>query len=98
MEDTLEQTAVDHNEGARRFEARVGDAVAFLDYRRVPKTLHLIHTEVPAELEGRGLASALARAALNFARHENLRVVPSCAFVAGYIDKHPEYAELVRQR
>ena len=53
------------------------------------------HTGVPFALEGRGIASRLARAALEYARAHELKVVPLCSFVAGYIQKHPEYKDLL---
>ena len=55
-----------------------------------------MHTEVPKELNGRGIGSALARGLLDIARTQGLTVKPLCPFVAGYIAKHPEYADLVR--
>ena len=58
----------------------------------------LIHTEVPAELAGRGLASRLARTALNLARDRGVKVVVRCPFVTEYIARHPEYHDLVRER
>ncbi len=53
-----------------------------------------MHTEVPKELGGKGIGSALARGLLDIARAQGLKVVPKCPFVAGYIGKHPEYADL----
>lgn len=94
----LKSVPVQNNEDAGRFETQIGDEMAFLDYRRTPRTLHLVHTEVPTALEGQGLGSALARSALDFARAAKLQVVPSCAFVAGFIRRHSEYADLVRQK
>jgi uncharacterized protein len=54
--------------------------------------LALLHTEVPPELEGRGLGAALARAGLERARREGLAVDAVCSFVRGYLEKHPELA------
>ena len=52
------------------------------------------HTEVLAEYQGRGLATILIAEALRSTRAAGLRIVPSCSMVAGYIDKHPEYADI----
>jgi predicted GNAT family acetyltransferase len=49
---------------------------------------------VPKELNGRGIGSRLVRGVLDIARAEGLKVRPLCPFVAAYIDKHPEYADL----
>lgn len=87
--------AVERNQAAGRFEVRLGEQVAFLQYRISGQRILLIHTEVPRELEGRGLGSKLARAALDYARSAGLRVVPRCPFVAEYISRHPEYGDLL---
>jgi len=58
----------------------------------------LVHTEVPESAEGKGVGSALARAALDHARREDLSVVPRCPFMASYIRRHPEYGDLVEAR
>lgn len=91
---------IDHspwdNVDAQRFEIDYEDAVAFLDYKREPGKIHLIHTEVPQELEGRGLGSMLAKYALDHARANRLHVDVSCPFVRAYIRKHLEYADLLR--
>jgi predicted GNAT family acetyltransferase len=49
---------------------------------------------VPAAIGGRGIAGRLVRAALEHARAAGLKVVPRCSYVADYLDKHPEYADL----
>jgi predicted GNAT family acetyltransferase len=54
----------------------------------------MLHTEVPKELEGRGIGSALIRGVLDTARRQGLKVVPLCPFAKAYIEKHPEYADL----
>jgi predicted GNAT family acetyltransferase len=59
------------------------------------EALVLPHTVVPPAFEGRGVGSALARAALGYAREHCLSVKPSCPFMAGYIRKHPEWQDLV---
>jgi len=79
-----------------RFELDADGHVAFSNYRREGGTLTILHTEVPKELGGKGIGSALARGLLDIARAEKLKVMPLCPFVAGYIAKHPEYADLLR--
>lgn len=54
-----------------------------------------VHTGVPPELEGRGIAGQLAKFALDDARARGLRVVARCPYVAAYIERNPEYAELL---
>ena len=80
-----------------RFEIRVGGELAgFVTYRRHPDYIVFVHTEIFDKWEGHGLGSKLARAALDWARAEGLRVVPRCPFIAAYIKGHAEYADLIR--
>ena len=82
--------------GESRFEARIdGELAGFATYTREGGVLTVLHTEVGDEYEGMGIAGDLAQWALDGARGQNLAVVPECPFVAGYIQKHPEYADLV---
>ena len=83
------------NAQASRFEVRIDGAVAVADYRLEGDRILLTHTEVPAALEGRGLGSALIRAALASARERGLKVVPQCTFVAAYMQRHPETQDLL---
>src|SRR4051812_2486704 len=83
------------NPDAKRFEAKVENQTAFIDYVRRGDTIWLTHAEVPPELEGRGIGSAIAKYALDFATTNSLKVVPACPFVEDYIGSHPEYASLV---
>ncbi|HEX6558156.1 MAG TPA: GNAT family N-acetyltransferase [Longimicrobiales bacterium] len=85
---------VDNVEG-HRFEADVNGMLAVAQYRLDGRKLVLTHTEVPAELRGQGIAEQLAETALTSARERNLRVVPLCRFMARYIQRHPEHADLV---
>lgn len=73
----------------------VGGQVAVLEYARGADRITLIHTGVPEALEGHGIAGRLAKTALDEARVQGLAVIPRCRYVAAYIRRHPEYAELV---
>jgi predicted GNAT family acetyltransferase len=72
-----------------------GQLAGFTQYRRAGERADFTHTEIEEEFEGRGLASELIRAALDDARRRGLQVVPTCPFVADFIDKHAEYQDLV---
>jgi uncharacterized protein len=87
---------VRNNPQRHRFELAADGHIAFSEYRRESGVLNIMHTEVPKELHGRGIGSALARGLLDIARAQGLKVVANCPFVAGYIGKHPEYADLVK--
>jgi predicted GNAT family acetyltransferase len=79
-----------------RYELRSGDQlVGFIDYRLHGDVIRLVHTEVPEAFSGHGHASTLARSALDDARSRGLTVRPDCPYVASYIKKHPQYADLV---
>jgi predicted GNAT family acetyltransferase len=81
---------------ARRYEARLGHRlVAYAEYRRALGRVIFIHTVVSPEFEGRGVGSRLAAGALDDVRARGLTVTPRCPFIAAYIERHPEYADLV---
>ena len=82
------------NADQHRFELAADGHIAFSEYKRDGGVLTVMHTEVPKELGGKGIGSALVRGLLDIARAQGLRVVPLCPFVSGYIDKHPDYADL----
>jgi predicted GNAT family acetyltransferase len=86
---------VENNKAASQFEIRTGDGLAFLQYEMEGSNILLIHTEVPKELEGRGIASRLATTAMTYARDNGLKVVPLCPYVAAWLPRHPKFQELV---
>jgi len=98
MNITPDELTVINNESANRFEIRIGDDVAFLTYTHDGSTIAYTHTEVPPALEGHGIAAKLAAHALDYARSNSFGVVPLCPYVAEYIKRHPEYADLVAPR
>jgi predicted GNAT family acetyltransferase len=81
---------------ARRYEARIGDALAgWVDYGRVRNRLVAVHTEVPPEYGGRGIGSALVRRVLDDARANGFTVTPRCPLFAAHFERHPEDADLL---
>ncbi|HEV2781679.1 MAG TPA: GNAT family N-acetyltransferase [Actinophytocola sp.] len=79
-----------------RYEAVSGDVVAgFIDYRDANGSRTLRHTEVSADFEGKGIGGALARAALDDIRARGLTVRPVCPFVARWLNRHPDYLDVV---
>ena len=86
---------VKDNPAASRFEMTGGDAVAFVEYTRAGDRIVLTHTEVPEVLSGQGVGSKLVRGVLENIRSEGSKVVPRCGFVAAYIERHPEYRNLL---
>ena len=88
--------SVTNNEAESRYEIHVdGQLAGFADYSVAPGVIAIPHTEVDPAFEGRGLGSQLARAALDDIRRQGMQVAPHCPFIATYITRHPEYADLV---
>ena len=79
-----------HNEERHRFEAALDGHIARADYRIDGDVMRIYHTEVPFEFEGRGIAAALVRAALDYASERHLKVVPACSYVRSYMRRHPK--------
>jgi predicted GNAT family acetyltransferase len=82
------------NTERNRFELDADGHIAFSNYKRSDGLLTILHTEVPKELEGRGIGSALVRGLLETARAQGLKVHAVCPFVKSYLDRHPEYSDL----
>lgn len=82
---------------AGRYEAVLDSTVAgFAEYRLRANQIVFIHTEVDGAFEGQGVGSTLVHGALDDVRQRGeRRVVARCPFVRGYIERHPEYADLL---
>jgi hypothetical protein len=86
------------NPTASRFEVSVDGVLAgFADYRDGHAGRAFTHTEVEADYEGLGLASQLIRYALDESRRGGRMVLPFCPFVRSFIERHPDYLDLVAQ-
>jgi predicted GNAT family acetyltransferase len=94
----MSQDTVRDNRAEQEFELDVDGHRAVAAYQREGGTIVFTHTHVPRAIEGRGVGSKLIRAALDAARDEGLAVVPQCPFVAAYIERHPEYRDLLGRR
>ena len=88
---------VTHEPDKSRYEITADDTLAgFAEYRLVDDRIVFTHTEVDGAFEGQGVGSAIAAAALDDVRARGqLRVVPRCPFIRGWIERHPTYADLV---
>ena len=79
-----------------RFEAHLdAELVGRIDYTLDGNQMSLVHTVVPPEYGGKGIASSLAKFALEQARVTGVEVVPVCPFVVEYLTRHPEYSDVV---
>ena len=79
-----------HDEAAGRLQAEVDGHRAELVYRVEGELMLMLHTWVPTAIEGRGVGSALVRAALEEAERRDLTIVPVCSFVRGWLDRHSD--------
>ena len=86
--------SVRHNPDQSRFEIQIDSQTAVLLYKLNAGIILFTSTQVPPELEGRGIGAALAKAGLEFAQANNLKVQTTCWFVSGYLERHPEYQSL----
>ena len=85
-----------HEPHRHRFRLRIDAHEAVIDYAPAGSgVLDLRHTFVPRELRGRGIASRLTQHVLDYARAEGLKIMPTCSFIATFIDRHPGYRDLV---
>jgi predicted GNAT family acetyltransferase len=92
----MPDVVVSDNPAAHRYEIRVGDQLAGMAvYRATSDNVVFEHTETEPEFEGAGLGAELAAWALDDVRRQHKSVTPSCPFIAGYIERHPGYADLV---
>ena len=89
-------TDVINNTAEKRYELTVEGHTAATYYKISDGVITFIHTEVPPELGGKGVGSKLVKGALDQVRAEGLKVIAQCPFVHAYIDKHAEYADLLK--
>ena len=82
---------VEHNPQQQCFSAEVDGYKALLEYRKVDEhSIDIHHTYVPNELRGQGVAGVLAQTALDYAKQQQLKVIPSCSYIAVYLKRHPQ--------
>jgi uncharacterized protein len=93
----MTDVTVTHNPDRSRFEAHHREELAgFAEYQRTAELYVFTHTEVEPALEGKGIGGALARGALDHVRDEGSRTVLAiCPFIRAWIDRHPDYADLL---
>ena len=86
---------VTNNRADRRFELMTDAGPAIAAYAMEGDAIVFTHTVVPREAEGHGVGSRLIAGALTQVRAEGLKVVPQCAFVRAYLERHPAWQELL---
>jgi len=86
---------VRQNTALNRFEMDVAGGTALAFYQLADGVMTFTRTEVPAALRGRGIGSQMMHGVLQTVRAQGLKVVPRCPFVADFIDRHAQYADLL---
>ncbi len=90
----MELTVLENKE-RKRFEADFEGKKAIIEYIRAEDKMYLTHTEVPKELEGKGVASSMTKTVLQQIKDEGLQLVPLCPFIAAYLKRHPEWKDIL---
>lgn len=90
----MEYTII-HNKEAQRFEVEVEGFTASIEYVLADNTINILHTRVPHQVKGRGIAAALTKYVLEYATQNQLKVIPSCSYTNTYIKRHDEYKALL---
>ena len=96
MDFDIANVRVIHNEEEKQFEVDLVKKKAFLEYAIKKDRIIFLHTEVPGEFSGQGIAGKMAREALEFAKEKGYSVSTICSYIAAYLQRHPEYQDLVR--
>jgi predicted GNAT family acetyltransferase len=90
--------AITDDTAKHRYEAHIATELAgYAEYNLLTDAIMFTHTEVLPAFEGKGVGSTLAKHVLDDARARKLHVIPVCQFIAGYIRKHRDYVDLVRE-
>lgn len=91
MSNTIEFNASEH-----RYEIHVDGTLAGFTKALVDgDVVTFPHTVVADEFEGQGLAGQLVTGALDDVRAQGKKVIATCPYVARFIEKHAEYADLL---
>jgi predicted GNAT family acetyltransferase len=89
---------VTDNASGQRYEMKLDGGVAFIDYTVNGNVRTLTHAEVPVALRGGGVAGRLTSATLDLVRTQGIKVIPRCPYVVTYIERHPQYQDLLAPR
>ena len=95
MNDPAATLLIVRRDSHSRFETEIEGLLAVIDYRIQGQQVLLSSVRVPPALEGRGVAAALTRAALEWAREQSMTVVPICSYVVAWLKRHPEFNDLL---
>ena len=98
MKEEFKDLNVVKNDESKRFELTIDGHIAFIDFtQRGTDVIKLIHTEVPEQLGGRGIAAVLVEKTLQYLEDNHFSLYPICPYVFAYIKKHPEWKRIVNE-
>ena len=98
MKEEFKDLHVIKNDESKRFELTIDGYIAFIDFtQRGSDVIKLIHTEVPEELGGRGIAAVLVEKTLQYLEEHQFSLYPICPYVFAFIKKHPEWKRIVNE-
>lgn len=89
--------SIKHNNQEQRFEVHLEGHVGYMSYQLYEDRIEYDHTIVPKALGGRGIGTELVKYGLAYARVNHLHVIPTCSFVAAFINKHEVFQDLLTQ-
>jgi len=95
MADQYQEIPLVNNEKDHRFEISVDGTVSFIEYKKYPHAVALLHTEVPPAMEGKGIAAALVLKTFNYMEENHLKIISLCPYVTMYLKRHPEWNRIV---
>ena len=87
-------TVITHDNAAHRFTTQADGHLAYVEYETGDGRIAITHTIVPSEIGGRGIAAALVKAAVEYARDHGLQVEPQCSYADVWMRRHPDYEGL----
>lgn len=93
----MEKSTFKVNEEENQFELHTKGGIAFVEFIREGEKIYLTHTETPENLRGKGVAAELIKQTLQCARDNGLTVVPSCSYVAKYVNEHTEWNDILSE-
>jgi predicted GNAT family acetyltransferase len=79
------------------FEIMIDGERSFIDYQREDDTVYLLHTQVPEDQSGEGIAASLVAKTFEYLEEHNLKAVPSCSYVQAFLRQHPEWNRIIAE-
>ena len=95
MTDTYKDIPLINNTDKGRFEMAVEGHLSIVEYKQVDDKIYVLHTEVPKELEGKGVASALTEQVFTYIEQSRMKLVPYCPYTVAYLKRHPDWKRIL---